>query len=235
MANIELQVERRQDVGKNEARRARVAGKVPAVVYGAKKETVPIYIEARALTTAFRKGAGENAIYLLKMAGTEQTRHAMIKEINRDPVSRALLHVDFLRVLMDVKVRVPVAIELVGTPKGVKQEGGILDFVTREIEIECLPNDIPATLPIDVSEVGMGESFRVAQIAAREGIRILEDPDKVIAHVAHPAKEEEVVAAPAEAAAAGTEPEVIKKGKGETEGAEDAKDAKKEPKKEGKK
>ena len=108
MANIELQVERRQDVGKNQARRARVAGKVPAVVYGAKKETVPIYIEARALTTAFRKGAGENAIYLLKMAGTEQTRHAMIKEINRDPVSRALLHVDFLRVLMDVKVRVPV-------------------------------------------------------------------------------------------------------------------------------
>ncbi len=229
MANIELQVERRQESGKNVARRARAAGKVPAVVYGAKKETVPIYIEARQLTTAFRQGAGDNAIYLLKMSGTEQTRHAMIKEIDRDPVSRELLHVDFLRVLMDVKVRVSVAVELTGTPKGVKQEGGILDFVSREIEIECLPSEIPATLPVDVSEVGMGESFRVGQIPAREGIRILEEPDKVIAHVAHPAKEEEVVAPVAEAAPAAAEPEVIKKGKAETAEAEEP------PKKEGKK
>jgi large subunit ribosomal protein L25 len=233
MANIELNVERRQEIGKNVARRARANGKVPAVVYGAKKETVPIYIEARALTTAFRKGAGDNAIYLLKMAGTEQSRHAMIKEINRDPVSRALLHVDFVRVLMDVKVRVPVALELVGVPKGVKQEGGILDFVSREVEIECLPTDIPAHLPVDVSEVGMGESFRVGQIPAQPGLKILDDPDKVIAHVAHPAKEEEVVAAPVEAAATGAEPEVIKKGKTEVATEEPAK---KEPaKKEGKK
>jgi large subunit ribosomal protein L25 len=163
------------------------------------------------------------------MAGTEQSRHAMIKEINRDPVSRELLHVDFLRVLMDVKVRVSVAVELTGTPKGVKQDGGILDFVSREIEIECLPNDIPATLPVDVSEVGMGESFRVGQIPAREGIRILDDADKVIAHVAHPAKEEEVVVEAAEAAPAAAEPEVIKKGKAETA------EAAEEPKKEGKK
>jgi large subunit ribosomal protein L25 len=233
MANIELNVERRKEIGKNVARRARANGKVPAVVYGAKKETVPIYIEARALTTAFRKGAGDNAIYLLKMAGTDQSRHAMIKEINRDPVSRALLHVDFVRVLMDVKVRVPVAIELVGVPKGVKQEGGILDFVSREVEIECLPTDIPAHLPVDVSEVGMGESFRVGQIPAQPGLKILDDPDKVIAHVAHPAKEEEVVAAPVEAAATGAEPEVIKKGKTEEAPEEPAK---KEPaKKEGKK
>ena len=229
MANIELKVERRQESGKNVARRARASGRVPAVVYGAKKETVPIYIEARQLTTAFRQGAGDNAIYLLKMAGTEQSRHAMIREINRDPVSRELLHVDFLRVLMDVKVRVSVAVELTGTPKGVKQDGGILDFVSREVEIECLPNDIPSTLPVDVSEVGMSESFRVGQIPAREGIRILDDPDKVIAHVAHPAKEEEVVVAAAEAAPASAEPEVIKKGKAETA------EAAEEPKKEGKK
>ena len=223
MANIELQVERRQDVGKNLARRARAAGKVPAVVYGARKETVPIYIESRSLTTAFRQGAGDNAIYLLKMAGTDQTRHAMIREIDRDPVSREILHVDFLRVLMDVKVRVPVAIELSGTPKGVKQEGGILDFVTREIEIECLPSDIPAHLIVDVSEVGMGESFRVSQVSAPEGIRILADADRVIAHVAHPAKEEEVAAVPVEAAPAAAEPEVIKKGKAEAEVPEEPK------------
>ena len=230
MANIELQVERRQESGKNIARRARAAGKIPAVVYGAKKETVPIYIEARQLTTAFRQGAGDNAIYLLKMSGTDQTRHAMIKEIDRDPVSREFLHVDFMRVLMDVKVRVSVAVELVGTARGVKQDGGILDFVSREIEIECLPSDIPATLPVDVSEIGMGESLRVGQIPAREGIRILDDPDKVIAHVAHPAKEEEPVAAAAEAAPAAAEPEVIKKGKAET-----AEAAPEEPRKEGKK
>jgi large subunit ribosomal protein L25 len=229
MANIELKVERRQESGKNVARRARASGKVPAVVYGAKKETVPIYIEARQLTTAFRQGAGDNAIYLLKMAGTEQSRHAMIREIDRDPVSRDILHVDFLRVLMDVKVRVAVAVELTGTPKGVKQEGGILDFVSREIEIECLPNDIPASLPVDVSEVGMGESLRVGQIPAREGIRILDEADKVIAHVAHPAKEEEVAPAAAEAAPAAAEPEVIKKGKVETAEAEEP--AKKEGKK----
>jgi large subunit ribosomal protein L25 len=215
---IEIAVERRQSVGKNEARRARAAGKVPAVVYGAKKETVPIFVESQALTDAFRKGAGENAIYLLRLAGTDQARHAMIKELSRDPVSRKVLHVDFLRVLMDVKVRVSVPLELTGTPVGVKQDGGILDFVTREIEIECLPGEIPAHVPVDVSEIHMGESLRVGQIAAPAGIKILEDPAKVVAHVAHPQKEEEVAPAPtAEAAAAPAEPEVIKKGKVETE------------------
>jgi large subunit ribosomal protein L25 len=217
MANIELEVERRETIGKNNARRARAAGKVPAIVYGAKKETVPIFVNTRALTTVFREGAGENSIYLLKMAGTDKARHAMIKEINRDPVSRKVLHIDFVRVLMDVKVRVSVGLELVGTPIGVRQDAGILDFVTREIEIECLPNDIPAHIPVDVSEIAMGQSMRVSQIPALEGIRILEDADKVIAHVAHPAKEEEVAVPGAEAEAAPAEPEVIKKGKLETE------------------
>ncbi len=217
MANIELDVERREAIGKNNARRARAAGKVPAIVYGAKKETVPIYVNTRALTTVFREGAGENSIYLLKMSGTDKARHAMIKEINRDPVSRKVLHIDFVRVLMDVKVRVSVGVELTGTPIGVRQDAGILDFVTREIEIECLPNDIPAHIPVDVTELGMGQSLRVSQIPAPEGIRILEDGEKVVAHVAHPAKEEEAPVPGAEAEAAPAEPEVIKKGKLETE------------------
>ena len=217
MANIELEVERREAIGKNNARRARAAGKVPAIVYGAKKETVPIYVNTRALTTVFREGAGENSIYLLKMAGTDKARHAMIKEINRDPVSRKVLHIDFVRVLMDVKVRISVGLELVGTPIGVRQDAGILDFVTREIEIECLPNDIPAKIPVDVTEIAMGQSLRVSQIVPPPGIRILEDAERVIAHVAHPAKEEEAPVAGAEAAAAPAEPEVIKKGKVETE------------------
>ncbi len=229
MENIELHVERRDSVGKNLARRARVLGKVPAVVYGAKKETVPIFVDARALTTAFRKGAGENAIYLLKLAGTEHARHAMIREINRDPVSRELLHIDFLRVLMDQKVRVSVALELSGSPLGVRQDGGILDFVTREIEIECLPNDIPAHITVDVSEIGILQSMRVSQIPVSDKFRILEDGEKVIAHVAHPIKEEAapVPGAEALAAAAAAEPEVIKKGKLETE--EGAAEAGKKP------
>ena len=217
MANIELQVERREAIGKNNARRARASGKVPAIVYGAKKETVPIYVDSRALTTVFREGAGSNSIYLLKMSGTDKARHAMIKEINRDPISRKVLHIDFVRVLMDVKVRVSVGLELVGTPIGVRQDAGILDFVTRQIEIECLPSDIPASIPVDVSEIGMGQSMRVSQIPAPAGIRILEDAEKVIAHVAHPAKEEEVAAPGVAAEAAPAEPEVIKKGKVETD------------------
>jgi large subunit ribosomal protein L25 len=217
MANIELEVERREAIGKNNARRARAAGKVPAIVYGAKKETVPIYVNSRALTTVFREGAGENAIYLLKMAGTDKARHAMIKEINRDPISRKVLHIDFVRVLMDIRVRVSVALELAGSPIGVRQDGGILDFVTREIEIECLPNDIPARISVDVSEIGMGQSMRVSQIQTLPGIKILEDAEKVIAHVAHPAKEEEVAVPGVEAEAVPVEPEVIKKGKLETE------------------
>jgi large subunit ribosomal protein L25 len=224
MADIELQVERRESVGKNEARRARAAGKIPAVVYGAKKETVPIFVGERALSDAFRGGAGDNAIYLLKMQGTEQSRHAMIRQLDRDPVSRKVQHVDFVRVLMDVKVRVSVEIEPVGVARGVKQDGGILDFVTREVEIECLPGDIPSSIQVDVSDIGIAESFRVSQIPVPEGIRILEEGDRVIFHVAHPAKEEEVApVVEAEAAAAPAEPEVIKRGKAEAEEAEEGK------------
>ncbi len=230
METIELQVERRDSAGKNEARRARAAGTIPGVVYGAKKETVPIFLEGTALVDAFRQGIGDNAIFLLKMSHTGQSRHAMIKDIARDPVSRKVLHVDFLRVLMDAKVRVTVPIELTGTARGVKQDQGILDFVTREVRIECLPTQIPASITVDVSDIGMGESLRLAQVASPEGVRILEEGDRVIAHVAHPAREEEVAPAPgAEAAAAApAEPEVIKKGKAEPEEpAEAAKETKK--------
>jgi large subunit ribosomal protein L25 len=223
MANTELSVERRQTVGKNEARRARAKGRIPAIVYGAKKETVPIFIDSRSLLDAFRAGVGDNEIFLLKMKGTDQARHAMIRELQRDPISRKPLHVDFVRVLMDVKIRVSVPLELVGIARGVRQDAGILDFVTREVEIECLPGDIPAHLPVDVTEVGMGESLRANQIPALEGIQILEDPDRVIVHVAHPQKEEVAVVAAVEEVAAPAEPEVIKKGKGEVEAPEEGK------------
>jgi large subunit ribosomal protein L25 len=220
MKTIELNVEKRSSIGKNQARRTRASGKIPAVVYGAGKPTVPISVDHGALSDAFRLGAGENAIFLLKLAGSDQSRHAMIKDFQRDPVSRKPLHIDFVRVLMDTKIRVKVAIEVVGTAKGVKTEGGILDFVTREVEIECLPGSIPPNLPIDVTELEIGDALRVSQIPAREGVVIIDDPEKVLVHVTHPTAEKAPEVVAAEAAAEITEPEVLKKGKVAAEGEE---------------
>jgi large subunit ribosomal protein L25 len=234
MKTIELNVEKRSTTGKNEARRDREAGRIPAVVYGAGKPNVSIAVNRKALADVFREGAGENAIFLLKLAGSDQSRHAMIKEMQRDPVSRKPLHIDFVRVLMDVKITLKVPVEIAGVARGVKADAGILDLVTREIEIECLPSNIPAHLTVDVSDLGIGDAIRIAQIPPVEGVRIVDNPEKVVAHVAHPTREEEPVAA-TEAAAEPTEPEVLKKGKAvsEEEGAEEPeKGAKKEKEKE---
>jgi large subunit ribosomal protein L25 len=218
MKTIEITVEKRPSRGKNEARRTRQAGRIPAVVYGAGKDTVPITVDVRSLADAFRGGAGENAIFLLKLQDTGETRHAMIREFQRDPVSRRPVHLDFVRVLMDTKVRVRVPVEVVGIARGVKIDAGILDFVTREIEIECLPGNIPEHLPLDVTELGIGDALRISDLAAPEGVEVVDDAEKVIVHVAHPAVEE--VAAPVEAEAAAAEPaepEVLRKGKIVTE------------------
>jgi large subunit ribosomal protein L25 len=214
MKTIELTVERRDTRGKNAARRTRDGGRIPAVVYGAGRDTVPITVKARDLSDAFRGGAGENAIFLLKLQGSDQSRHAMIRDLQRDPLSRRTLHLDFVRVLMDTKVRVRVPVEVVGVAKGVKTDGGILDFVSREIEIECLPGNIPEHLPVDVSELAIGDALRVADVPAPEGVEVVDDAEKVVIHIVHPIHEE-VVAAPeaVEAVAEPTEPEVLRKGK----------------------
>jgi large subunit ribosomal protein L25 len=216
MKTIELSVERRTSKGKNEARRTRVGGKIPAIVYGAGKATVPISIDRKALSDAFRGGAGENAIFLLKLAGSDQSRHAMIKDFQKDPLTRKALHIDFLRVMMDTKIRVNVSIEIVGIARGVKTDGGILDTVTREVEIECLPGSIPAHLPLDVSDLGIGDALRIKDLKSVEGVEIVDDGEKVLVHVTHPTAEK-VEAAPAEGVPEITEPEVLKKGKVVTE------------------
>ena len=234
MKTIELAVEKRSTTGKNEARRSRAGGRIPAVVYGANKPNVPISVDRKALSDVFREGAGENAIFLLKLAGSDQSRHAMIREMQRDPVSRKPLHIDFVRVLMDVKITVNVPIEIVGVAKGVKTDQGILDVVTREIEIECLPTNIPAHIPIDVTELAIGDAIRIAELPVPEGVTIVDNPEKVVVHVTHPTREEEPVAAAAEGAAEPTEPEVLKKGKEakEEEAPEGEKGEKKEKDKE---
>jgi len=234
MKTIELAVEKRSTIGKGEARRSRAAGRIPAVVYGAGKPNVPISVDRKALSDAFRGGAGENAIFLLKLSGSDQSRHAMIREMQRDPVSRKPLHIDFVRVLMDVKITVNVPIEIVGVAKGVKTDQGILDVVTREIEIECLPTNIPQHLPVDVAELAIGDAIRVSELRVPEGVTIVDNPEKVVVHVTHPTREEEPVTAAAEGAAEPAEPEVLKKGKAasEEEAPEGEKPEKKEKEKE---
>jgi large subunit ribosomal protein L25 len=218
MKTIELTVERRETRGKNAARQTRAAGKIPAVVYGAGRDTVPITVNARDLSDAFRGGAGENAIFLLKLQGSDQSRHAMIRDLQRDPLSRRAVHLDFVRVLMDTKIRVRVPVEVVGVAKGVKTEGGILDFVTREIEIECLPGNIPEHLPIDVTELSIGDALRISDVPIPEGVEVVDDVEKVVLHIAHPTHEEVPVAPEAvEAAVEPAEPEVLRKGKAVTE------------------
>ncbi len=229
MKTIELKVERRSERGKNEARRTRVAGRIPAIVYGAGKANVPISVDRKSLSDAFRNGAGENAIFLLKLAGSDQSRHAMIKELQKDPLSRKALHIDFVRVMMDAKIRVRVSIEIVGIARGVKTDGGILDMVTREVEVESLPGNIPAHLPVDVSDLGIGDAIRIRELKAPEGVEIVDDPEKVLVHVAQPTLEAEPVAA-AEGAET-TEPEVLKKGKVVTDEEAAAGDEKKPEKK----
>jgi large subunit ribosomal protein L25 len=154
----------------------------------------------------------------------------MIRELQRHPVSRKPVHIDFVRVLMDVKITVSVPIEIVGIASGVKNEGGILDLVTREIEIECLPANIPAHIAVDVTHLAIGDAIRISELPPVEGVTIVDNPEKVVAHVAHPTREEEPVAVEAAAGAEPTEPEVLKKGKAAAEGEEGAEEGKPEKK-----
>ena len=228
--NIVVEVEKRDVTGKNAANRLRAQDQIPAVLYGGGKgmDTWSLQVPRKTLATLLNKGLHGNAIFKLQLKGTDQLRHVMIRDLTLDPVTRAMLHVDFVRVLLDKKLRVKSDVEVVGVPNGVKNAGGILNIVTHEVLIECLPADIPETVKIDVSAMELHDSFRVADLKVGDKIKVLENADRVLAHVGVPKAEE--VAAPAAAAAEGVEgaaattaePEVIKKGKKEEEGAEAA-------------
>ncbi|MGZ8868553.1 MAG: 50S ribosomal protein L25, partial [Thermoanaerobaculia bacterium] len=195
------------------ARKLRQQGRVPAVVYGAHKESVAISVDRKAVTDLIQKSEhGVRSIFLLKMAGTEQQRHAMIKDIQINPLNRKMEHIDFVRVLMDEVVRVNIPVHINGIAIGVK-EGGLLDFQVRELHVECLPDAIPDTIEVDVSNLGHHEYLRVSDLVTPQGVKVLDDPDRVVVGVTH--AKAEVAAEVAETAAAETpvEPEVIKKGK----------------------
>ncbi len=223
----------REGRGKNEARRLRKTGSIPAIVYGAAKAPVPVSVDPKQIFRILKSDSGHNTIFDLELEG-EATK-AMIVDWQTEPIKGALLHIDLKRIAMDQKLVVTVPIQLKGEAYGVKTEGGILEQVLREVEIECLPADIPAHIDVDVTHLKFHEVLRVKDLPHGEGkLEFITDENQTVAHVI--AVKEIVEATPeaaaADAAAAPAEPEVIKKGKQETEeGAAPAADEKKKEKK----
>jgi len=221
-----------RDAGnKNDARRVRRSGKVPAVLYGAGQGTLTLALDPRQVSRILHSQTGHNTIFDLALNGGERTK-AMIVDWQYEPVKGALLHIDLKRIAMDQKLKVNVPIALKGEAAGVKQQGGILEQILREVEIECLPSDIPNAIEVDVSELVFGKVLRVSDLPHGEKLRFLTDANQPVAHITS-VKEEEAPtpeAAAAEAAAP-AEPEVIKKGKQEVEGEEGAEPAAEKPEK----
>jgi large subunit ribosomal protein L25 len=218
MAELVVAAQRRDEGGKNANRRLRAQGRIPGILYGTKSEAVSVSVSPKEIGGILKSASGENTLFDLELDGSR--RKVLIKEFQLDPIKSRLLHADFYEVALDKALQLNVHVELHGVPVGVKVQGGILDFVTRELEIECLPADIPEKIEVDVSNLELGKHLRVSDLQLPEKFTILSEPDVVIAHVVAPRAEE--VAAPVEAvvAEAGTEPEVIKKGKTTEEGEE---------------
>jgi len=209
----------REERGKNAARRTRKTGMVPAVLYGGKKDSMALSVNAKQVAKILRSETGHNTIFNVRVAeGTEEK--AMMKDWQVDPFTGSLLHVDMLRIAMDVRMRVRVPVHTFGEPQGVKLQGGIFEMVTREVEIECLPSDIPEEFKVDISGLMIGHQLRAGDVPLiAEKMKLVTDPLRVIAHVVTLKKEEEPAAEAAVAAeTAPAEPEVIKKGKKEEEG-----------------
>jgi large subunit ribosomal protein L25 len=207
-----LQAVKRGDKGKNEARRHRAAGRLPAVIYGA-GGSMPVTVEPKALSRILHSESGANTLITLAVEGEADAR-VLVKEYQLDPVTRQMLHADFYRVAMDKPITVTVSVVLEGEPKGVKQQGGILDFVQREVEIECLPGDIPEHIVVDVSELLLNEGVRLRDVVKDVKWTPVSDLDTLLVHVITLRVAEEPAAADAAATAtAPAEPEVVKKGK----------------------
>ena len=219
-----LEAVKREGRGKNEGNRLRASGKIPAVVYGSRKEGkapegVAVAVDPKQLLRILHSESGANTLINLKVDGSEA--RVMVKEYQLDPITHALLHADFYQLAMDKAITVTVPIVLKGEPRGVKVQGGLLDFVTRDIQVQCLPTDIPEHIDVDVTELLLNQSIRLRDLSQSGKWKAVSDAETMIAHVVVPKAEEAATTATAEgaapAAAAGAEPEVIKKGKEEKE------------------
>jgi len=226
MAERVLQTEDRQEIGKNANRRLRASGRIPAVIYGSELESRSVSIDPRQLLEILQSEAGQNSIFKVKMGG--KASDVLIRDYQLDPRKGTLVHADLLRVAMDQLMQFEVPIEVVGEAPGVT-EGGILDMVLRAIEVECLPGDVPDNIPVDVSELGIGNSLRINDLTIEEiGFKVLSDGDLTVLSVVAPAAEEEPEVEEEEELEEGAEPEVIQKGKDDGEGAEDGESAESE-------
>jgi large subunit ribosomal protein L25 len=225
MPEVVIAKAREGKFNKNAARRVRAAGKIPAVLYGSGHDPVAVEVDPKQISRILFSETGHNTIFDVELAG-QTTAKAMIVDWQREPIKDRLIHIDLKRIALDKLLRVKVRVKLVGTPVGVKISGGILDQVMREVDVECLPADIPTSIAADVSSLDMHQVLRISDLPHSGAIKYLNAEDATVAHVV--AIREEVVAAPVEgeaavaeagaaAASAATEPEVAKKGKGETE------------------
>jgi len=215
---ITIEAQPRELRGKNEARRLRASGSVPAVLYGAGRDSVAVAVNPKEVNRILHSKTGHNTIFDVAVTGGETTP-VMVVDWQNDPIKEYLLHVDLKRIDLSARIRVKVPIHTVGDPKGVKLQGGLHELITREIEIECLPDEIPEEFTVDVSELMIGQSVRAGEIPLVGSTKLLSPADSVISHVITIKVEAEPVAAEAAAPAAAAEPEVIKKGKKEEEAA----------------
>ena len=222
--DITIAAEVRTSRGKNEAHRTRRTGQIPAVVYGAFKDPIAVSVNPREINKIIRSSTGYNTIFKLEVAGGETTP-VMVVDQQVDPIRGTLLHADFKRIDLSKRIRVHVPVFTTGEAKGVKVQGGLLEVITRSIEIDCLPDDIPEKFVVDVTELMIGQAKRASDVALSGSMKLVSSPEAVIAHsvalraeeVAKPA--EGAAATPVAGAPAAAEPEVIKKGKKEEEGA----------------
>lgn len=216
--DVTLHAEKRETRGKNAARRLRAAGRLPAIVYGggAGQAPLPVTVDPRGLSRLLHSESGINTLIDLVVEG-EGTQKVLVKDFLVDPVSGRLLHADFYRVALDRPITLRVPVHLVGEARGVKQQGGVLDFVTREIELQVLPTQIPEAVNVDVSDLGVGQAIRVRDLARDAPWTAVTEGDVMVVHVVaqRVSAEQAAAAQPAEPAATGSEPEVIRKGKGE--------------------
>jgi len=228
MAIVPLQGQRRDRAGKGPARSTRRAGHIPGVVYGHGQPALPVAVNAKDLISALRHVEGGNMIVSLKLDGGDKT--ALVREVQLDPISHEIIHLDFQEVSLTEKVRVQVSVHLTGLPTGVKDDGGILETIARTVEVECLATSIPTSLDADVTALGVGDSLHASDLGLPEGVVLLTEADQTIATVVPPTVYEAPVVA--EAVPTAAEPEVITaKGKEEEEGEGDEKEKEKKEKK----
>jgi len=222
MAEFVVAAESRTESGKSSNRRLRGRDLIPGVVYGAGREAVPVAVSPGAIVDILRSDSGENTLFDLEIGG--ERRKVILKEFQREPIKGQLLHADFFEVALDKAIEVKVHIELEGTPVGVKNQGGLLDFVTRELEVECLPTQIPSRIVVNVTDLELGKHLRVSALTVPDSVTVLTEPEVVVASVVTPRADVAAAEEEAEAAAEGdegAEPEVAKKGKAEDEAADD--------------